>query len=283
MSKTSEILSKTELRGVDILNNSCFSVQAVRETSELIHLLNLAKLGLSDFNFTRVFDNGTAIRLGTNPLVEKYVAQKEIHITAHVPEQAVKERFFHILSENSPYSTALRDIQQLTLNSSCVNFCDRSVGYFDMFCFFARFETKSAPTHFINLKERLEHFSFEFRERAEGLIDRVVKNPFSVPKSMRPNFKGLSSKKPVQLDYDLMIYVEKLIREIELGHRFGPKALSKRQLDCVRLTLLGFTSTEISEKLGLSFRTVENYLANIREKFQAQTKSEMMVNILKTS
>ncbi|MEI6805424.1 MAG: helix-turn-helix transcriptional regulator, partial [Myxococcaceae bacterium] len=50
--------------------------------------------------------------------------------------------------------------------------------------------------------------------------------------------------------------------------------LSKRELDCVRLKLQQKTALEISEELGLSVRTIEHYLENLKIKLGSKDKRD---------
>jgi DNA-binding CsgD family transcriptional regulator len=52
--------------------------------------------------------------------------------------------------------------------------------------------------------------------------------------------------------------------------------LSKRELECLQLTLKGYTAKRIGRELGISHRTVEEYLVNIRVKTGASSKAELI-------
>lgn len=52
--------------------------------------------------------------------------------------------------------------------------------------------------------------------------------------------------------------------------------LTNRELECLRLTVKGYTAKKIARELGLSFRTVEEYLNNVRSKMGASSKSELI-------
>lgn len=52
--------------------------------------------------------------------------------------------------------------------------------------------------------------------------------------------------------------------------------LSTRELECLRLTVKGYTAKRIARELGISHRTVEEYLHNIRIKTGTSSKSELI-------
>jgi len=63
--------------------------------------------------------------------------------------------------------------------------------------------------------------------------------------------------------------------------------LSRREKDVLKHLLLGKSARVIGELLGISQRTVESYIDNIKRKFQCKTKSEVieiaMKDLLKNS
>ncbi|WP_217589773.1 response regulator [Lentibacillus saliphilus] len=52
--------------------------------------------------------------------------------------------------------------------------------------------------------------------------------------------------------------------------------LTLREQEIVRLTILGYTNKQISEKLFISPKTVENHKANIMQKLNLEKKSELI-------
>lgn len=52
--------------------------------------------------------------------------------------------------------------------------------------------------------------------------------------------------------------------------------LSHRELECLHLTVRGFTAKRVARHLGISYRTVEEYLNNIRLKAGVSSKSDLI-------
>lgn len=52
--------------------------------------------------------------------------------------------------------------------------------------------------------------------------------------------------------------------------------LTNRELECLKLTIKGYTAKRIAKELNISFRTVEEYIANIRHKTGASSKAELI-------
>lgn len=56
-------------------------------------------------------------------------------------------------------------------------------------------------------------------------------------------------------------------------------SLTKREKECLKLSLRGLQATQIGELLSISPRTVECYLDNIKQKFHCHTKYELLSKI----
>jgi DNA-binding CsgD family transcriptional regulator len=52
--------------------------------------------------------------------------------------------------------------------------------------------------------------------------------------------------------------------------------LSRRELQCLQLSILGKSARKAGIVLGLSQRTVEGYLNNVKKKLAVKSKSEMI-------
>lgn len=60
------------------------------------------------------------------------------------------------------------------------------------------------------------------------------------------------------------------------GSEINSNYFSRRELECLKLYTKGKTSKEIASYLGLSYRTVENYLQHIKDKLNVSTKTELI-------
>jgi DNA-binding CsgD family transcriptional regulator len=57
--------------------------------------------------------------------------------------------------------------------------------------------------------------------------------------------------------------------------------LTRREMECLALTMLGKTAKFIAKELCLSHRTVENYLESIKDKLQVRTKPELIGKLIR--
>jgi len=52
--------------------------------------------------------------------------------------------------------------------------------------------------------------------------------------------------------------------------------ITKRQAECLNCLVRGMTAKQIARTLGLSHRTVEDYILNLKDKFKCTTKSDLI-------
>ena len=67
-----------------------------------------------------------------------------------------------------------------------------------------------------------------------------------------------------------------LPRKLPIAAEHGEVYLSKREGLCLSYLAQGYSQAEISTALGLSKRTVETYINNIKNKTNAQSRSELV-------
>jgi DNA-binding CsgD family transcriptional regulator len=278
--KSKENLLQQVSDPVQILHRHCFSIQAIQELNQITCQF-LKTNGLSVFEFARVFDDHTAIILYTSPEVGKYIVNKQIHVTAHIPNALLASQFWYIPSKEGPYSQLLRDVNEMALGGGFADYIEKSPGYFDMYCFWSPRDQGEASNQFINMKENLQNFCFDFRERAQPLILASLKDRFTLPEPMRPNFGGLRSKKEIKI-LEINDQFKLLCNNFSL---FGMRSeiFTQRDLECIRFLLLGKTAQDMAGQLNLSLRTVEHRIDGLKQKLQCAKKSQIVETFLKLS
>ncbi len=126
----------------------------------------------------------------------------------------------------------------------------------ETFAFATQKENEGIINTYLTKLDFLKTFTNYFREKAAALIKSAEKSKIILPfHSGKLNF----IEKGVDVDF---------------------KLLSNRQIECCSLLLSGKTSKEIAKLLGLSTRTVEYYLSNIKTKLQCSNKAELIAKLI---
>ena len=112
----------------------------------------------------------------------------------------------------------------------------------------------------------LKKFKNYFVERAQPLMENTESSRFILPECYRPTEISLNdSLKSLEKQFELLS-----------SPSVGKKSLSTQEEACLSWLVKGKTSSEIAEILNLSRRTVENYLANIKMKWDCRKISEVV-------
>ena len=223
--------------------------------------------------------------LYSNPALAQYVLENRIHIASPVLDTVVKPSFWYLPPPEAIYSKKLAEIESISRARGFSNFVERKTGYFDLHCFLSPEPQAVALSHFMDLKDKLEVFGDNFRSQLQKIIFKITKDPFIVPKEMRPNFKGLSPNEIGKYESHLDVQFEKM--RIELQRLVIPKNrnssgfyLTQRELFSIMGLVRGKTIQETADEQGLSPRTIEQYLDSVKAKLGCNKKSEIIDNMM---
>jgi DNA-binding CsgD family transcriptional regulator len=115
----------------------------------------------------------------------------------------------------------------------------------DMFVFNSYPENSMVNNFYLNKKELFTTYIQEFYEKMAHVLNNLSRYRLIVPFTPKPFTKSTGSR-------------------------------STRQMECCDLIVKGLTSNEIGEMLRLSPRTVEFYIDNIKRKFGAKNRSQLV-------
>lgn len=247
--------------------------QSFREVATAITPL-LRDNSIGVFEFARVYDNGSCSIFSNEPTLVPYLFTSGIHITVHVPKTLVKRKFWYLIPQNDErYQPGVRHFREHYKVRTLVDFIDRHPGFYDMFVFCHRQENDTATNFFLNNRDSLEQFSFEFRDRISDLLKSVKNYPLMLPDHMLPNIKGLDSNEdPYDRNLDHVLNnLSKGWTELSAMH-----SLSPREKECIKHLMLGQTAKTTAATMGLSPRTVEYYLENVKSKLGCEKKTDIV-------
>ncbi len=222
----------------------------------------LKQLGIIHFSYMRSYNDGHRLYLGNN--ADFY----DIYLTGK-----------HYLSGNTECRPELYKEQAAlwsTLpNQKIIDNCARSMGidhgiflfqpqaeYCENFSFATNAGNDRIINTYLSKMDVLISFKDYFREKATSIINQAEKQKIILPF----NDKLDISKSLINADN----------RNLFLSNKVS---LSKRQLECCHLLMQGKTTKEMASALGLSIRTVEDYLNHIKAKLGCRNKTELIIKL----
>jgi len=133
----------------------------------------------------------------------------------------------------------------------------------EFFSFYSSASRRAADNFYINNLETFERFSAFFKTAAANLISAA---------SEQRLVEASSSLDACHLRIHTLT-VARAQHSVGAGHQL----LTERQLEIARYIITGLTSRQIADQLGLSARTVETHVENIKSRLGCTNKTELLV------
>lgn len=228
---------------------------------------------INSFSYSKVFLDGSRAELWSDAdaLHHSFVNKKYIANTYTPDNYKEDDRYIYLPSKIEGHSRDVREQYKNQLNdqrnifgydhcfliiNKCENFCE-------YFIFYTPPTFTSAINFYFNNLEKLEQFAKEFKDHSQQLIKTVEKDRIILPWRT-----GGAYKNSAQLTVNYRKSEQHIIH------------LTLRERQVVRHLLEGKTAKQIALLLDLSPRTVESYLATIKDKYMCNKSSDLIVKLL---
>lgn len=248
----------------------------------------LHSIGLTYFNYIKIYnDDCSRELLSSNPEWIKHFYKHALYETT---ETIAIEHFFSkeyfLWSEmdlQSPIYLHGRDFFNIDHG---ISFVIKRPGLTYLYIFATHRNHHNIYNVYIRDIELLRRFIHYFTDRAQVILKEVEQHKIYLPK--KPNLDhayrydlGLSAQIKKQFFEKTKINRYFLLNESDNLY------LTKRQAECATLFIKGYTSKQISRAMGVSHRTVEGYLHDIKHKVQDELQrvlsKDQLVKILRNS
>jgi DNA-binding CsgD family transcriptional regulator len=238
-------------------------------------------LGVTDFFYQSVDSNDNLSGIGTHiELLDQYF-ESELYKDNPLFNQYPNLKsggFFPITFKHKTFQNTLNFFETKFQISLAIAVLKKEGNRIHQYHFYCPIKKSS---EFINLiineYSTIQKFIHYFDDSTLKLREELYKNPDDV-KSF--GLKPSSFTLPLA-DFGVEQKIE-FLKKIQfiLSEDRIPK-FSKREQDCIKLTLQGQTMLEMAKTLGLSPRTIESYLNNLKMKLNCYTKSELILKLQK--
>ena len=218
----------------------------------------LDKLGITFFDYARMYDDGSCYVLANNSDVMSYLFRNEAPLFTPVEHRLLKKKIYYLVPDNGPYQKVMQDARQYFNVAHAIDLFQCHRGYVDVCCFASTAHNEAIINYYLNHIDVLENFMAYFRNAASGLIGGLNRSRIILPKHMRLNFDSRS------------VFTDQI----------GVNLLTGRETDIARLITRGKTANEIALTMRRSRRTIEHHIANIKEKLGVCTKSDLIEKLL---
>jgi DNA-binding CsgD family transcriptional regulator len=220
------------------------------------------KLLLIDFfSYTRFYLDGTSISLLNNTDWYEFFLKKEVPGCVNVYKLKTG---IHLWAELFPQA-AVEDARQNFKIDNGIQFTFNQKEYVEVFSFASKPNTARALLTILSNIDLLEKYIHYFRGHAERLISQSIKQKIIIPEIMR-GFKVVPSFSFKQTRKEFLK---------KIGYEDMMDDLTQREVQCLKHVANGMTAKKIARILGISYRTVEVHIANIKSKLNCNNKSQI--------
>lgn len=245
------------------------SVSLITEITKPLH-----QIGLSYFSFDRSYQNGNHIRLtNAGKWIESYYRQG-LYKTAIFEKNPNLFCNGHILWLWLPRDPIYSSAAEYNIDHG-ITIIEKHKQYTDFFHFGATCENYICPEDLVEKLDCLYRFIAYFKQKTHKLILDAEKTQFYLP---IPTHKNLcishlnAQKDPTQL---AEFFKKTEISRLYLGSEFNNTYLTRRELEILAKMQDGKKPVTIAKYLGISHRTLESHLKNIKEKLKCNTLFEL--------
>ena len=154
---------------------------------------------------------------------------------------------------------------------------------------FKPFELKSIEQSIENNKNVIKNKQYTIVEESAIRKDGISTHTLSIKMPWYNNENKITGLFGCTIDLGKQLLAESLLQitqldffnsnfvnNLPIGLEIDSVYLSKREMECLELTVKGKTSKQIAQLLKISPRTVEEYLANVKSKMGVRSKSELI-------
>lgn len=228
-----------------------------------------------------VTDSGDYIGLGTQPDFVHFYFEERLHECNPFITQSENVKsgiYLFDTVQNNDFKDSMRVIEEKYNLKQSIVIVEREGSRCHQYGFAVPSKQCDIKMLVLNELPLFKQFIKFFNEEADSILKEMQHDSVSLPKNLKTSYKRKyvfeSNIIPeVQLDrLEKLMFLSKMKMPRSILRQ--PK-LSKREKECLNLYLSGFTAKEIGEELQISYRTVEFYMGNIRNKLSCHKKSDL--------
>lgn len=206
--------------------------------------------GLNYFQYARLYSDGSVSLLVNKTSLLKHFIELDYSSFSSYKEQHHQQlSYWFLWDEELPWLPVQIGREDHQLHHG-ITLLRRSLNYYDMIAFAMPEERSNASSYYLCKLKIFEQFINFFEKKYGELLKIALSNPIQVPEMNRDiNYEALCLKN---------------LKRIPVIGASGPTYATSQELSCLQLWVQGAHGKEIANKLDLSSKTVETYLARIK-------------------
>ncbi len=251
------------------------------QTQDILSLCSpLNSLGITAFSHLRTTKEVTFSGLANNPeFMKNYLTKGYYNADVHIKKndyQAKQCLMWDAMECDGRTRSMLQDANDFSFKH-IFTLIETQDDQCDYYHFGTHQSNPSINQTYINNIDLLKRFINYFNEK-------IAQSP-ALMRAYQINFAVEKDATGIQLKNTTPLNIEDEQKKFFLnaiGFDNEDLLLTKRQQECADLLLLGNTAHEISLQLGLSRRTIEDYINHLKTKLNARNKTELVLKLARS-
>lgn len=220
------------------------------------------------FVYHRFYDDGSLLSLPSNAAWHKHFFNQDYHKTT-------KDRLktgVHFWAAQDSLSQANQDAKKHFNIDYKFEMVERGQDYFEVFGFATHKDNNKIIDYYLNNASNLKKFGLYFKDKAWKLIEEGVstKNQRIIITDVYKKAPGSELITPPFIEQINALKSYHLTDEIS-----GDLRLTKKEMECLLLTLMGRTAKEIANACHISEKTAEWYQGCAKVKLNCSSRAEL--------
>lgn len=232
--------------------------------------------GVSDFVYARIFDNNEIYSLNSNRDWQLLHCNEGHLVTPPMPHGVIANNrcvfMLTLQTAPDPFIKTIKAFQTILAMDYPFFILERHHFFYDLFVFCTKIGNQEILNFYLTQQTYLEKFKHFFLDKGKNLIKDAQKNKFSVPNSLRPNIHWENENKKNYAIAPNCYMIFNNGKDI---------IFTAQEANCLKHLSLGYDTKTTAKLMGISPRTVEFHIRNIKDKAGLSTLSSTMAFLRK--
>jgi LuxR family quorum-sensing system transcriptional regulator SolR len=263
-----------------ILPKTKILLPLMKETEEICQ--PLCHIGVVFFNYLKIYRDGSRIDLNNNHTksYEHYYVDTTEYQNQSVESQPFRFKDNILLWSSFPDDKFWQVMRNEFNIANGITFLENHEHYCEIFHFASTRDNSQIVNFYLNNITSLKAFMIYFKEKGSKLLDNAEKNKLQI---VNPSSLLQEENTIEMLDLNHEEFIKQLdSNRFNLKDNFNNVALTKRESECLALAMRGQSAKYIARYLGISHRTVEQYIERLKTKFNATSKFDLLHKVSAT-
>lgn len=235
----------------------------------------LAKLGITYFHYIKSYHDNSRISLSNHQAWSEHYYNKKYYQNPAFDKTPAKNKNSCYLWLNFKDKLVFKELRESFNIDHGLTLAKPSNDHCEFYYFGTNAENDQILSFYLNNFILLERFCQYFMSEAYDIIQHAEKARLKIPKAEKRLVQTASEISAEETLIESFI-AETTVKTYRFSHQGKLISLSARQVACIQGLLQGETAKSIANKLNISFRTVETYIDDVKQKVNCHRKLDLI-------